>query len=81
MKVSSSGLSFVSSCGPKDTENVELDQTLLQAATTSACAAYLAGAANVATGTATVANGTAVSTGCRKNKRNRRDTYFSVGAS
>ena len=35
---------------------------LLKAATTGACAAYLAGAANVATGTATVANGTAVST-------------------
>ena len=63
MKASSSGLFFVSSCGPKETKNVELDQTLLKAAITSACAAYLAGAANVAIGTATVANGTAVTTG------------------
>ena len=45
------------------TKNVELNQTLLEAVTTGACAAYIAGAAKVATGTATVANGTAVSTG------------------
>ena len=63
MKVPSSRLFFVSSCGPKETKNAELDQTLLKAATTSARAAYLAGAAKDATGTATVANGTAVSTG------------------
>ena len=47
----------------EETKNVELNQTRLKAATTGACAAYLAGAANVATGTATVANGRAVSTG------------------
>ena len=43
----------------EETKNVDLVQTHFLAATTAACAAYIAGTANIAT----MVNGTAVSTG------------------